>query len=233
VTLPIGSIAPLISILPVLVFLSETCVVTLSTIRTIFIARGMKAPAAFLGFFEVSVWLFAIGQVMQNLNSPDCFLAFASGFSLGNFLGVLIEKKLALGSVAVHITTTKDACCLIEGLRSAGYGVTALDAQGMTGPVQVVFSVIPRKELGNVVALIKSFDPRVFYSVNDLQHAAAGFVSPGRGLANHPVPAPLQQIYQGVISLRSSIAATPLRAFQDTGAEKPDKEIRTVGHGTR
>src|SRR5262249_12793016 len=92
VTLLSSTIVPGLSILPFLVFLSETCVVTLSTIRTIFVARGKRALAALLGFFEVSIWLFAIGQVMQNLNSPDCFLAFATGFSLGNFLGVSLER---------------------------------------------------------------------------------------------------------------------------------------------
>src|SRR5690242_4113418 len=107
-TLAIGSIVATVPVLPALVFLAETCVITLATVRTIFIARGMKALAAGLGFFEVSIWLFAIGQVMQHLSSPDCYLAFASGFSLGNFLGVLLEKKLALGRVAVHMMTRRD-----------------------------------------------------------------------------------------------------------------------------
>src|SRR5438552_5469116 len=88
VSLPIASIVPPSCILPLTVFFAETCVVTLSTIRTIFVARGMRLRAAFLGFFEVSIWLFAIGQIMQNLSSVECYLAFAGGFSLGNFLGV-------------------------------------------------------------------------------------------------------------------------------------------------
>jgi uncharacterized protein YebE (UPF0316 family) len=150
------------------------CVVTLGTMRTIFISRGMKILAPLLGFFEVAIWLFAIGQIMQNLTNLNCYLAFAGGFTLGNFLGVLLENKLALGSVVVHITTRKDARELMAGLRSAEYGVTVLDARGATGPVQVVFTVIKRKELANVVALIKRFDPRAFYSVNDLQSASEG-----------------------------------------------------------
>src|SRR5215471_4871039 len=80
------------SFLPLLVFVAELTVVTLSTLRIIFLSRGNKLLAPILGFFEVTIWLFAIGQVMQNLQDPGCFLGFAGGFTLGNFLGILIEK---------------------------------------------------------------------------------------------------------------------------------------------
>jgi uncharacterized protein YebE (UPF0316 family) len=177
-----------LTLLPLLVFLAELCVVTLSTVRVIFIARGMKILAPMLGFFEVTIWLFAIGQIMQNLSDLWCYLAFATGFTLGNFLGVLIENKLAIGSVVIHITTRKDAGELVEHLRRAEYGVTRMDARGATGPVQVVFTVIKRKELPNVVAIIKGFDPRAFYSVNDLQAAAEGIAPAGRGRSRGVLP---------------------------------------------
>jgi uncharacterized protein YebE (UPF0316 family) len=186
--------ASMVPTLPLLVFFAETCVVTLSTVRTIFVARGWKSLAPLLGFFEVSIWLFAIAQVMQNLTSPSCYIAFAGGFSLGNFLGVLIEQKLALGNVVVHITLREGASGLIESLKQAGYGVTALEAQGATGPVQVIFSVIKRKELTKVVAIIKGFDPRAFYSVNDLKTAVEG-IFPKRQL-RALVPAPVLQLGQ-------------------------------------
>jgi uncharacterized protein YebE (UPF0316 family) len=170
----IGSVITQPFILPVLVFLAETCVVTLSTIRTICISRGRKVLSASLGFFEISIWLFAIGQIMQNLSNLNCYIAFASGFCLGNFLGIVIEQKMALGNVVVQITTKKRVCDLVNGLRSANYGVTTLDAHGATGPVQVAFTVIKRKEIENVVSVIKRFDPKAFYSVNDLQSATEG-----------------------------------------------------------
>src|SRR5690348_11244790 len=137
------------------------CVVTISTMRTIFVSRGSRVLAPVLGFFEVSIWLFAIGEVMKNLNNPSCYVAFAGGFTLGNFLGVLLEAKLAIGSAVVRIITRKDAAELIDRLRASDYGVTSIDAQGGTGPVQVVLTVVKRKELDNVLAIIKGFDPKV------------------------------------------------------------------------
>jgi uncharacterized protein YebE (UPF0316 family) len=163
-----------VPILPLFVFVAEIAVVTLCTMRTIFIARGRKFLAPLLGLFEVSIWLFAIGQVMQNLSDLRCYVAFAGGFTFGNYLGILLEKKLAMGNLVVNVISRRDAAMLIESLKLAKYGVTAIGAQGATGPVQVVTTVIKRKELNNVLSLIKQFDAKAFYSVNDIQAAASG-----------------------------------------------------------
>jgi uncharacterized protein YebE (UPF0316 family) len=178
----------------------------------------MRFPAACLGFFEVSIWLFAIGQVMQNLNSPDCFLAFATGFSLGNYLGVSIEKKLALGNLAIHITTRNDVAELVGQLRSAGYGVTTSEANGGTGPVCVVFTIIPRKDLGSVQAIIKAFDPHVFYAVSEVQTAAAGVFPLTRRRTSAAIPALLPQVFQTVMALDHSGAAS-LPPLQEVATE--------------
>lgn len=166
-----------------MIFVAEMCVVTLGTLRIIFVARGMKLLATGLGFFEVSVWLFAIGQIMQNLSDLSCYAAFAGGFSVGNFCGILIEKKLAIGTQVVRTITHKDAGQLLDGLKAAGYGVTLVEGQGAVGPVQIVFTVIKRKQLPDVLAIIKRFDSRAFYSIDDVQAASAGvFPVSGRGI---------------------------------------------------
>jgi uncharacterized protein YebE (UPF0316 family) len=177
--------------LPLLIFLAELCVVTLGTLRIIFLARGRKILAPALGFFEVSIWLFAIGQIMQNLADFTCYLAFAGGFTAGNFLGVLIEKKLALGTVVVRHITNKDAGELIASLQAAGFGVTSEDAQGATGPVKIVFTVVRRKELESVIDIITGFDPKAFYLVDELQSTASGIFSSAKGCAKGLVPSSL------------------------------------------
>lgn len=164
-------------LLPLGIFIAEVCVVTISTIRSIFVSRGMKVAAAVLGLFEASIWLFAVGLVFQNLTNLSCSVAYAAGFTLGNYLGVLLEEKVALGSVLLRVVTPRDASALVGDLAARGYGVTRMDGRGANGPVEVVLTVVKRKELGRVVALVKRFDAGVFYSVDDLYSAAAG-VSP-------------------------------------------------------
>lgn len=177
------------------IFVAEMAVVTLATLRVIFISRGMRRLAPVLGFFEVSIWLFAIGEVMRNLSDVRCSLAFAGGFTLGNFLGILIEQKLALGSVVVRTITHKGADPLVRSLRTANYGVTCLAGEGATGPVRIVFTVVPRRQLGAVVALIKQFDPGAFYSIDALQSTSSGVAPPAprrAGLVPQALAAPLR-----------------------------------------
>ncbi len=180
--------------LPVLVFTAELCVVTLSTVRIICLGRGQKVLASGIGFFEVSIWLFAIGQIMQNLSDLGCYLGFATGFTVGNFLGVLVEKRLGLGTLVVRVITSREPAGLVARLRAAHYGVTCLDGQGASGPVTVVLTVIPRKELPGVTAIIKAFDPRCFYAVDDVQAAEAGVFPQGRGSLRGAVPEPLRRL---------------------------------------
>ena len=162
------------AVMPLLVFLAEVTVVTIGTIRIIFVSRGKRLLAPFLGFFEVTIWLLAMVQIMKNLSNVGCFLGYVGGFTVGTLLGILIENKLAIGSLFVRVVTNKDAGALVESLKAANYGVTSMDGQGTTGPVQIVFTVIKRKDLHNVLTIVKCFDPRAFYSVDELQAASQG-----------------------------------------------------------
>jgi uncharacterized protein YebE (UPF0316 family) len=177
--------------LPVLVFFAELVVVTLFTLRIIFIARGKKILAPIVGFFEITIWLFAIGQVMQNLNDPLCFMGFAGGFTLGNYLGMLTEKWLALGTVVVRTITRRDASPLVQDLQEAHFGVTTLDAEGARGPVKMVFTVVRRKELDGVLEIVRRFDPQAFYSVDEIQETGPG-IFPARRRMGGAIPSLLQ-----------------------------------------
>jgi uncharacterized protein YebE (UPF0316 family) len=161
-------------ILPLLIFIARVADVSLGTIRVIFIARGLKYFAPFVGFFEIIIWLLAIGQIMQNLSNPVCYIAYAGGFAMGNYVGIWIAEKLSLGVVLIRVITSKDASELIEYLKTAKYGVTSVDAQGSAGKVQVVFTIIRRREVASVVNLIKQFNPKAFYTIEEV-----GFVEEG------------------------------------------------------
>jgi uncharacterized protein YebE (UPF0316 family) len=182
--------------LPILVFVAELSVVTLFTLRIIFLSRGKKLLAPVVGFFEVTIWLFAIGQVMQNLSSPGCFLGFAAGFTLGNYVGILIERRLALGIVVVRTVTHRNATELVTGLREARYGVTSVDAEGAMGPVKVVFTVVQRRELDAVLTIIRRFDREAFYSVDEIQDTRPNL---------HPARRPLRGLLPSVLQASQKV----------------------------
>ncbi|MCK8519497.1 DUF2179 domain-containing protein [Methanoculleus sp. 7T] len=161
-------------IVPVFIFFARICDVTIGTMRIIFVARGMKMVAPVLGFIEIFIWIMAISQIFQNLNNPINYFAYAAGFATGNYVGMLIEERLAMGLALIRVITQRDATNLIDYLRAAGYGVTVLDAQGKHGPGKVIFSVIKRKNLKDVENAIHEFNPKAFYSIEDVRHAAEG-----------------------------------------------------------
>lgn len=94
-------------ILPFLIFLSRIFDVSLGTLRIIFVNRGMKYLAPLIGFFEVLIWLIVIGNVMKNIGSPINYIAYAAGFATGNFVGIYLEGKLAMGVILLRIITQK------------------------------------------------------------------------------------------------------------------------------
>lgn len=166
-------------VLPVLIFLGRICDVSLGTIRVIFVSRGYRHLAPLLGFFEISIWLLAISQIMRDLNDPFIYLAYAAGFAAGTYVGITLEEKLSLGTVLVRVVTGRDSKNLIEALAAADYGLTTHAAEGAEGRVTIVFTVVSRQDLPHVVGIIKEFNPHAFYSVEDVRHASEG-VFPAR-----------------------------------------------------
>jgi uncharacterized protein YebE (UPF0316 family) len=161
-------------VLPSLIFLARILDVSLGTVRVVFVSRGFKYLAPVIGFFEVLVWILAIGQIMKNLANPACYVAYAGGFAMGNFVGMHIAEKLSLGLVLVRIIARADTSALVECLRAGNYGVTIVDAQGAAGPVKIVFTVVPRRELRNVAKLIRQFNPGAFYTIGEVDSVEKG-----------------------------------------------------------
>lgn len=159
---------------PVLIFFARVCDVTLATLRIIFIIRGKKYVATLLGFVEILIWLAAISQVVKHMDHWFNFIAYAGGFAMGSFIGITIEEKLAFGHLLVRVITQKEAGGLIQSIQEAGFGVTTIDGRGSSGPVKIINTVIPRKRLPEIAGLINRFDPKSFYSVEDIREAKAG-----------------------------------------------------------
>ncbi len=111
---------------------------------------------------------------MQNLTNIFYYVVYAGGFGAGTFVGMYIEEKLAIGILSIRIITRKDASELIDFLRSANYGVTSVDAQGATGPVHIIYTIVKRRDVQDVVEIINRFNPKAFYLIEDIRCARKG-----------------------------------------------------------
>ena len=63
---------------------------------------------------------------------------------------------------------------MIEYLKTQGYGITNVDAQGITGKVNIIFTIVKRSDLPHVVEIIQRFNPKAFYSVEDVKFVSEG-----------------------------------------------------------
>ncbi len=131
----------------------------------------MRLAAPVIGFFEVLIWLLAIGQIMQNLGNWTTYVAFAAGFACGNYIGIIIEGRLAMGICMVRFVLPEGAERLRRMLDRAGFRFTSFPARGNRGEVDVVITILRRRMLRNLQALAESFDPGVFYTVEDVRSA--------------------------------------------------------------
>jgi uncharacterized protein YebE (UPF0316 family) len=157
-------------LLPLFIFVARIMDVTLGTIRIIFVTKGIRKIAPIFGFFEVLIWLLAISRIMQDLDNWVCYIAYAAGFATGNFVGMYFEEKLAIGHELIRVITRKDARELIEELRTKGYGVTSVKAQGIEGEVAVIFIIARRSRIQEILDMINHFNPRALYTVESIKY---------------------------------------------------------------
>lgn len=156
-------------ILPLIVFLARVIDVGLGTMRIIFISRGKKVLAPLLGFVEVFIWITIVLQIVRGAQNIATYFAYAAGFAVGNFIGMYLEDKLAIGTLVIRIILPIDGDSLIESLQAEGYGITHVQGNGVSGPVRLIYTVVLRKELSRVVNIIQSTHPKAFLTVAELR----------------------------------------------------------------
>ncbi|MDA3927530.1 MAG: DUF2179 domain-containing protein [Prolixibacteraceae bacterium] len=164
-------------ILPILIFLARIVDVTIGTFRIVMVSKGRKYIAPLLGFIEVIIWIVAIGKIMENLDNWVNIVAYAGGFATGNYIGLFIEEKVAMGVVKIQIITAKAAADLIAKLKSAGYGITHHEAAGANGSVSIMYSIVNRADVPKVIELISTYNPNAFYSIEDVKFVNRGLDS--------------------------------------------------------
>lgn len=160
-------------VLPLLIFTARIFDVTIGTLRIIMVARGKKILAPILGFFEVLIWIIAVSKIMDNLDNWVNFVFYAAGFATGNYIGMLIEEKLAMGTVGVRIITAKSGDRLINTLKEKGYGLTFMNAQGREENVNVIFLTVKRSNLKELIPIIHNFNSNAFYTIEDIRYVSS------------------------------------------------------------
>ena len=154
--------------------------VSLGTFRTVAVVQGRRGLAWILGFFEVLTWVLVVSEVLATVKDHTWFaIPYAVGFATGNYVGIMVEARLALGRQVVRIFS-KDGARLAAALREANFGVTEFDGRGKDGPVTMLFVEVERKTVGEIVRRAREVDPRCYYTVGDIRVVSTAAGMPTR-----------------------------------------------------
>jgi uncharacterized protein YebE (UPF0316 family) len=161
-------------VLPLMIFCARICDVSIGTLRIIFVSKGKRNIAPLLGFFEVLIWIIVVSRVMQNLDNYLTYIAYAAGFATGNYVGMILEERLAVGVQLIRVITHREGPELVRLLSAGGFGATIVDARGARENVALIYTIVPRNDLDKVLDIINNFNPKAFYSIEDVRATSEG-----------------------------------------------------------
>lgn len=158
------------------IFIARVVDVSLDVFRLLMLTRGYSLPAAVIGFFEVCIFVLALGTVISGgLTDPLKIAAYAGGFATGNIVGSFIEDKMAFGYVVIHVFPERLCCSeLITRLRERNYGVTRIAGEGRSGPRDMLVVTAKRKDLPYIIKLMDQIAPETFFSISDIRSIHGG-----------------------------------------------------------
>lgn len=161
-------------LLPIIIFFARIVDVSLGTLRIIFVSKGEKYKAPFIGFFEVFIWIVVISQIFARANSLLAYISYAAGYATGNFVGIIIEQKIAFGILLCRAYTQKGGKELVALLHSNGFGATMFKGEGSVADTDIIETVIERKSLPRIHKILSEFDKDIFYVAEDVRTRKSG-----------------------------------------------------------
>jgi len=161
--------------IPLFIFFARVCDVSLDTMRIINVNGNNKWAATILGFFQTLIWLFAMQQIMENLTNFFYYFAYAGGFALGNYTGLIIQDKLVKGTVLVRVIADHNLKTLSEKLYLKNIKSTQMEGTAHEVDNKTFISLIisNRRKADMVIDIIEDTCPGAFYSVQDVRYASA------------------------------------------------------------
>lgn len=166
-------------LLYLIIFFAKIIEVSISTVRIVYINKGEKVKGAVLGFIEILIWLVVVSSVLNNITEdPIKVFIYAIAFSLGNFFGVTIESKIAVGLSSIQVVVGQEGgAILADILREQGYGVTIIEGKGKNESIKnLLFIQLKRKKIPEATRLIKEHNPEAFITVNEIKTMFGGYI---------------------------------------------------------
>lgn len=144
--------------------------------RIVMINRDMRFWSVVLSFVEALTFVVVLANVLKDLSNLLNLIAYCGGYSVGGYVGLVIEARFLTSYVAATIITRTGGRELATVLRQRGYGVTETIGEGRDGTVSMLRSVIFRREVGELLKIVRDLQPEAFVSVEETRAIERGWM---------------------------------------------------------
>lgn len=152
---------------------------SISTLRLVFIGRGMRLWAAFIAFFEALIFAVVIARVVQDLSDVVSLLAYCLGASVGSYIGMWLETKFIVSYSTITIITQEKGKEIADALRERNYGATLSKGEGRDGDVDIVRSSTVNKDIPLLITTVQSINPDAFIDIEAARTLHRGWIPGG------------------------------------------------------
>ena len=152
--------------------------ITIQSLKTCMMVKGQRLKAAGLGFIECAIWGLVISTIISTLGDNLFLLLFyCVGYATGLFLGSTIEGKIALGTSNLELVASDASTKKItEYLKERGMGYTVLEGRGSKDKMNMIFTILPRKETPKTLREIRAIcENKVFVVASEVSKYAGGY----------------------------------------------------------
>ena len=164
------------------IFFCRILDVSLSTVRVIVLVKGKSKLACMIGMCEALIWFLIVREALtfetdSMIGYLSIALAYAGGFSAGNYVGGKCADKFIVGNVNVQIVTSGKNDHLLEAIRDAGYAMTIIDINtSLFGKKKyMIWSEIKSTQLEEFKELVYYWDEKAFISVQETKVVYNGY----------------------------------------------------------
>lgn len=161
------------------VFFVRIIDVSLGTFRTILVVKGKRQYASMIGFIEVLIWFLVVREALNtDAGGLIIGIAYASGFSVGTYIGALLSDKFISGTLSVQIILSSNDKSIVDKIRNEGFAVSVTNVYGQDHKKEkyMLFMEINKKSYNQLEELINELDPKAFTVVNETKLVQNGFI---------------------------------------------------------
>jgi len=160
-----------------LILFAKIIEVSLRTIRTVLLIKGERRIAAIIGFFEILIWISIVTQVISDLSGdPLKAVTYALGFSLGIYIGSILEEKIGIGLSEIEANVkASDSKELVDELRKEGFAVTEIRAEGQEADRVILSLFVQRTKVNQVVYKITNIQKTAVITTSDVRPISGGY----------------------------------------------------------